>query len=254
MRRLAIFFSIFFVAQSTMAQCIGDCENDFGIVNASDTEFYKGFFKDGEKSGLGYESNGANFYFGQFKNGKRDGMGVYNDEKGSGYGTWKDGQKSGSHSQIQDGSFNVADHQSGIANNARVVKGAWDLPKTDQCMFGDCQNGFGSFYYSEYAAIAEGFWMEGNLAPFSIFKNFRLPSNSMHYKNLNTKLDGRTLMIEEFPDDGYTMISEIVASTGSPKGKILIFYTDGYSKIIEVDGDTLIRAIFEGTTENLVKN
>lgn len=254
MRGFRMLLPLLFLAQIGMSQCIGDCDNDYGILIKSDNDFYKGFFKDGVKNGLGYEVTVNEYYYGQFKNGKRDGMGVFSDAKGSGYGRWKNGKKSGWHGQLQDGNFNVADYQNGVANQARVVPGVWDLPSESKCMFGDCENGFGSYFYYDYAAIAEGFWMKGELLPFSIYKNFRLSGNSAHYKDLNTKLDGRTLMIEEYPEEGYTMISEIVAATGSPKGKIMIFYNDGYSKIIEVDGDTLVRAIFEGTTENLVKD
>lgn len=254
MKRFAILISFLLVVQISFSQCIGDCENDYGILMNSDTDFYKGFFKEGVKNGLGYEVNASGYYYGQFKNGLRDGMGVFSDDKGSGYGRWKDGKKSGWHGQIEDGNFNVADYQNGVENQARVVPGVWDLPQESKCMFGDCVNGFGSYFYYDYGAIAEGFWMKGELLPFSIYKNFRLATNSAHYKDLNLKLDGSTLMIEEYPDEGYTMISEIIAATGTPKGKMLIFYSDGYSKVVEVDGDTLVRTVFEGTTENLVKD
>ena len=75
------------------AQCIGDCQDDFGIVKESDSEFYKGFFADGKRHGAGYEGNGSNYYYGTYSVGNRHGMGVYSDGTGYGFGEFANGKK-----------------------------------------------------------------------------------------------------------------------------------------------------------------
>ncbi len=81
-------------------------------------------------------------YIGHFENSKFNGQGVYFYQNGASYaGTWKDGKYHGE-GRLQD-------------EKGEIVMGVWEngnfktaLKYESQCIYGDCQNGYGIYLYA----------------------------------------------------------------------------------------------------------
>jgi hypothetical protein len=118
-----------------IAQCTsGDCQNGFGSMTMDDGASYTGQFKDGKRHGFGTLriASGA-MYVGEFINEQMWGIGVIygNDGKYLQSGLYNDNKK-------------VVDWPEQVVRALVVARANMrEVPATNKCVEGDCQNGFG---------------------------------------------------------------------------------------------------------------
>ncbi|GAB4251153.1 MAG: hypothetical protein Tsb0034_30200 [Ekhidna sp.] len=226
--------------------------NDFGILRAEGAT-YKGFFLNGQKHGLGYEASGDQFYYGRFARGNREGMGIYSDQEGKGFGRWVTDKKEGRHVLEKEDQIWINTYSDGELTATTSHTPTYTL-ETAGCVFGDCENGFGSYFYfpERVPTIIEAFFTDGQLVQGSIIREVNLRTNDVTYKDLDFNLVGKTVILEM--TKAFVKLSEVDAFTDDPKGKVLIFFNDGYIRAMEVDGDMLVRQIFDGTGEGVSRN
>ncbi len=118
---LLTLFACFAYGNTVLAQCVtGDCQFGFGTF----------VYNNGEK------------YIGQFDHGEKDGQGVYFYNNNSTYsGSWKKGKFNG------EGRLTKADGgvDAGIWDNGQLTQ---TMEVKNQCIYGDCQDGYGIYLYA----------------------------------------------------------------------------------------------------------
>ncbi|GEM_PF-636341 len=136
----------------TESACLsGDCNNSYGVWIYDTGDKYKGYFKDGYRSGQGtYLYSNGERYDGSFENHKRNGYGTYNWTDGSNYiGNWEDGNQDGSGSYTKvDGTKQVGKFEKG-SYIGESNKSNTSTAAQSKCLTGDCDNGFGIYTWGQ---------------------------------------------------------------------------------------------------------
>ena len=143
-------------SQGVQAQCVsGNCEDGYGVYLESNGSRYEGFFENGDYEGFGtiVFSNGDS-YIGNWSGGKFSGKGAYtwmND--GSKYiGHWQDGDRQG---------IGVTINADGTKQtNIWIQDQISDDEHSDDCINGDCKDGYGVAIYSD-GSVYEGNFRNG---------------------------------------------------------------------------------------------
>ena len=193
--------------------CIeGDCENGFGIYIDYEKKRYEGYWKDGEKHGLGknFFETGTLLYDGEWKNGEPDGHGiVYFFDHIEYEGEWHNGYMSGlgvlyylgSKDKKHEGEFYKKEfHGQGTLyykNGQVAYEGEWQnderhgqgtcYDENGQVYYkgqrkNDRQDGFGKSYYDNGKKYYKGEWENGK----------------QHGKGVSYYKDGQTKYIGEW--------------------------------------------------------
>ena len=149
-----LFITIYLVNFSQNTGCVyGDCANGYGKYIWENGDEYTGNWKNSEQNGEGsYTFKSGSKYTGEFKNGKRHGKGTYIWADGEKHtGQWMDDKQHG------EGSYYKKD--------GTVLTGVWKegkyqgkIGEVTGCIFGDCDNGFGTYVW-ENGEKYTGYWV-----------------------------------------------------------------------------------------------
>ena len=124
----------------------GDCTEGYSYYYNKTTQIvYIGWYKDGLYDGPGYLQNADGSYvFSNFTKGKIDSYSVYNFGNGKGSGIFKMGVKQGNHFLEHKSTTmarKVITYKDDVITSEKVHEVSAD--NTNNCMSGDCDNGFG---------------------------------------------------------------------------------------------------------------
>jgi hypothetical protein len=142
--------------------CEGNCEDGYGTYYYSDGGVYFGFFKNGLRHGPGnYTFTDGSFYAGNWENNSKEGYAMYSWEDGSVYfGYYKNNLLNGQGVYMnEDKEFKGGIFKDG---NFDITYNLTSNGLSTGCISGDCQNGFGQYYYSNEDTYV-GFFSNGQL-------------------------------------------------------------------------------------------
>jgi hypothetical protein len=148
MNKHILFFLALYVTNILSAQCIeGNCANGKGKILLPNGAFYKGQFKDGVFNGKGLiVYSDGNQYDGQWENRLPNGYGVLSYSDGIiRKGFWKNGIPI-----LTDGNIDLAAYTK------------YKMEPISGCVYGDCQNGTGAYYFTN-GTVYKGTFKNGKI-------------------------------------------------------------------------------------------
>ena len=143
---LVLIISINSFGQTSTGCQSGDCDNGYGLYYFSNGDKYVGYWSGSTMNGWGtYKFKDKMVYVGEMKNGTYDGWGMFTWGDGTIYvGSWKDGKQNGLGTFIDKNLTQTTSwYANGSATSTYSTKSG-----ADECVYGNCQDGYGVYRYS----------------------------------------------------------------------------------------------------------